>query len=133
MKKAVNIICVILGFLCFGIGAVGAVLPILPSTPFLLLAAALFAKGSMRFHKWFMGTVLYRKYIDKAVKNKAMGKKEKRNMLITLGVIFTVGIVFSPSFAKVIIVVVAVFHFYYFIFRIRTLPDEAGEKVLMED
>lgn len=124
MRKIGNTICVILGFICFGIGALGAVLPILPTTPFLLLAAALFAKGSERFHKWFVATNLYQKYIEQAVKKKAMGKREKRNMLLVLGTIFAVGIIFSPVFAKVILVIVALLHFYYFLFRVKTVPSD---------
>lgn len=122
MKKIVNTICVILGFICFGIGAAGAVLPVLPTTPFLLAAAFFFARGSERFHQWFVSTNLYKRYIEQAVKKKAMDRKAKRNMLITLGIIFAIGIIFSPMFAKIIILIVAAFHFYYFLFRVRTLP-----------
>lgn len=123
MKRAVNMICVIFGFICFGLGAAGAVLPVLPTTPFLLAAAFFFAKGSGRFHKWFVSTNLYKRYIEQAVKKKSMDKRAKRNMLITLGIIFLMGIIFSPSFAKIIILIVAVLHFYYFLFRIKTVPE----------
>lgn len=122
MKKIGNTICVILGLLSFGIGALGAVLPILPTTPFLLAAAFFFAKGSERFHKWFVSTNLYRRYIEQAVKNKAMDRKAKRNMLLVLGIVFSIGLIFSPMIAKIIILLVAAFHFYYFLFRVKTVP-----------
>lgn len=128
MRKIGNIICVILGLIFLGIGALGAVFPVLPTTPFLLAAAFFFAKGSARFHEWFVGTNLYRRYIEQAVKNKAMDRRAKRNMLITLGIIFSIGLIFSPMFAKIIILLVAAFHFYYFIFRVKTVScnEESG-------
>lgn len=121
MRKIINGICVGLGFICVGLGAVGMIMPILPTTPFFLAAACLFAKSSERFHKWFAATNLYKRYIEQAVKNKSMDKGAKRNMLITLGIVFALGILFSPFFAKIIIFFVAAFHFYYFLFRIKTV------------
>lgn len=123
MKKMMNLICVGLGFVCFGVAAAGAVLPVIPTTPFLLAAAFFFARGSERFHNWFVSTNLYKRYIEQAVKNKAMDKKAKRNMLITLGSVFALGIIFSPMFAKWIILIVALGHFYYFVFRIKTVEE----------
>lgn len=123
MKKILNMICVGLGFVFAGLGVLGVALPVLPTTPFLLAAAFFFAKGSERFHKWFVSTNLYKRYIEQAVKNKAMDKDAKRNMLITLGIIFTIGFIFSPVFAKVIILIVAAFHFYYFLFKVKTVES----------
>ena len=124
MRKLVNGICICLGFLFFAIGIVGAVLPVLPTTPFLILSAALFAKSSERFHTWLLSTKLYQRYIGDAVHKKRMTKKAKRNMLVTLGIIFTIGIIFSPVFAKVIILIVAAGHFYYFLCRIKTVEEQ---------
>ena len=121
MKKIINGICVALAFVCVGLGALGVVLPILPTTPLLIAAACLFAKGSERFHKWFLSTKLYKKYIESAVKDGTMEKKAKRNMMVTLAIVFGAGICFSTVFAKVIILVVAAIHFYVLIFRIRTV------------
>ncbi len=121
MKKIRNGVCVGLGFLFFGLGATGAVMPVLPATPFLLAAAFFFARGSTRFHQWFVGTNLYRRYIEQAVKHKAMDQAAKRNMLVTLGIVFVIGFLFSPGFAKIIILVVAAGHFYYFLFRVKTV------------
>lgn len=127
MKKIINGICVAVGFLCMGLGIIGAILPILPTTPFLILSAALFAKGSERFHNWFEGTKIYKKYIEQAVKNKQMTAKSKQSVLITLSVLFAIGFIMSPSFAKVIIACVAAFHFYYFLIRIKTVNEDENK------
>lgn len=44
------------GTLCVAIGLVGAILPILPTTPFMLLAAGCYARASPRFYNWLLNT-----------------------------------------------------------------------------
>lgn len=129
MKKIGNGICIVLGFLFLGLGALGAVLPVLPATPFLLMAAALFAKGSKRFHRWFTGTGLYRTYIEQAVKNKSMKREAKRKMLVVLTIIFAVAFLSCPVWpAKILIAVVAAGHLYYFGLRVRTTDGTIQQK-----
>ena len=50
-------------WLVLALGAVGVVVPILPTTPLVLLASALFAKSSPRFDAWLRTTRLYRSYV----------------------------------------------------------------------
>ena len=47
-----------------------------------------------------LSTKLYQRYIGDAVHKKQMTKKAKRNLLVTLGIIFAIGLYFSPLFAK---------------------------------
>ncbi len=123
MKKIINGICVVLAFACAGLGVIGMVLPILPTTPLFIAAACLFAKGSKKFHKWFLQTPLYKKYIESAVRNGTMERKAKRHMMFTLAIVFGLGIFFSPMMAKVIIFIVAAIHFYVLIFRIKSVEQ----------
>lgn len=66
-----KILWIILGCIGVGLGAVGAVLPMLPAFPFLLLAAFSFAKSSPRLHCWFINTKLYKKNLETYVKGRA--------------------------------------------------------------
>ena len=125
MKKVINGICVGLAFVCVGLGVVGILLPILPTTPMFIAAACLFAKGSKKFHTWFLNTTLYKKYIESAITTGTMERKAKRHMMLTLALVFGLGIFFSPMIAKVIILFVAAIHFYVLIFRIKSVEQIA--------
>lgn len=67
-----RILWMMLGCLSVALGAVGAVLPMLPAFPFLLLAAVSFARSSDRLHRWFINTKLYKKNLESYVKGKGM-------------------------------------------------------------
>ncbi|MDD6573156.1 MAG: YbaN family protein [Thermoflexaceae bacterium] len=124
MKKMINGICVGFGFLSVGLGVLGIVLPLLPTTPFLLLAAALFARGSQKFHDWFTETSIYKRYIEDAVKKKEMTAQAKRNSLLTISFLLLIGFIFSPLwYAKALIAVIWTGHLYYYLFRIKTIKE----------
>ena len=81
------------GVVFLGIGAVGVALPVLPTTPFLLLASFCLAKGSRRLHEWFVGTKLYQNHLDSFVRNRAMTLKTK------LGILFPASAMLLLAFA----------------------------------
>lgn len=121
MKKIQKLLCAAAGGICFALGMLGVLLPILPATPFFLLAAVLFARGSNTFHQRFKKSNIYKNYVEKAMHKKLMTGKEKAKMMLVLGILFFVGILFSPVwYAKVLIGVIAAVHIYYILFKIKT-------------
>ena len=74
-----KILFIIFGIISFILGAIGVVLPILPTTPFLLLSAFLFSKSSDRFHEYLIQTKFYQKYINEMVIERKTTKKKEIN------------------------------------------------------
>lgn len=122
--KIIKVIYVALGIIFMIIGALGVVLPVLPTTPFLLLAAFFFARGSEKFHKWFISTRLYKKHLSSFVKSKAMTLRTKFSILVPASSMLIIAFILVPVWhAKILIVAVIIFKYYYFFFRIHTIKD----------
>jgi iron complex transport system ATP-binding protein len=127
MKKIIKPFFIALGFVSLGLGAVGVVLPILPTTPFLLLTAFCFARGSERFHRWFMGTKLYKNHIDDFVRTKSMPVKTKASILTAVSILLPLAMYFVPyPHARILMGAVLAWHWWYFLFRVKTVPASAG-------
>ena len=126
MKKRKNpfrIIWLMAGFLAMGIGAVGVALPVLPTTPFLLLASFCLAKGSDRFHRWFTGTKLYKRHLESFVKNRSMTLKTKFSLLIPASCMLVLALLVMPNiYGRLFIVFLVIFKYVYFFTRIKTVP-----------
>lgn len=65
------------GFISLTLGIIGIVIPILPTTPFLLLSSAAFAKSSEKFHKWLLNNKVLGAYIRNYKEGKGMPLKIK--------------------------------------------------------
>ena len=77
-----------IAWICFGIGAIGVVIPVLPTTPLLLLAGFLFARNSPRLHDWMRSTRLYRSYVVPFKESGGItAAKKARILAISLGVL----------------------------------------------
>lgn len=131
MKSIKKYIYITVGLISVVLGAIGVIFPILPTTPFLLLASYCFAKGSDRFNNWFINTKLYKNHLDSFVKERAMTLKEKICLLAFADFMLAFPLIILDSlFMKILILVLILFKFYYFIFRIKTITKE--EKALMK-
>ena len=122
-KNPIKILWLGTGFLAMGIGMTGVILPVLPTTPFLLLASFCFAKGSEKFHRWFTGTSLYKKHLDSFVKNRAMTLKTKLCILLPASAMLIFAMLVMPNhYGRVFIVFLIMFKYVYFFTKIETIP-----------
>ncbi len=69
------------------LGAVGVFLPILPTTPFLLLSAACYYKSSARMHSWMLNNRWFGNYLRNYVQGKGISLKAK---LLTISLLWTI-------------------------------------------
>lgn len=123
MKK---ILYLLLGFAGLGLGALGAVLPMLPTFPFLMLAAFCFARSSERVDRWFKGTKLYQENLKDFAAGKGMTERTKVRIMVTVTLLMTVALV-AMGVKGIVAGCVALgfvwaFHMVYFIWFVKTIP-----------
>ena len=131
MNKAKKYFYITLGFIALGLGLIGVILPILPTTPFLLVTSFCFAKGSERFHTWFTNTNIYKKHLESFVKERAMTLKQKVVLLSFVNFMLAFPLILVDVLPmRITIIVLIIIKLYYFIFRVKTITPE--EKRAME-
>ena len=128
--KIKKLLYVILGCIGLALGAVGAVLPLLPAFPFLLLAAFCFAKSSEKLHRWFTGTKLYKNNLESYVKGQGMTWKTKIRIMITVTVLMSIGFIMMHAVpvGRIVLACVWVFHILCFVFRVKTIKQTNGNR-----
>lgn len=122
IKSPIKLLWLMIGIVSMVLGAIGVVLPVLPTTPFLLLASFCFAKGSDRFHKWFIGTKLYKKHLESFVTSRSMTLKTKLCILLPASAMLILAMLaMSNIYGRVFIVFLIIFKYIYFVTRIETV------------
>lgn len=127
--KLKKILYALLGCVGVGLGAVGAVVPMLPAFPFLMLAAFCFARSSEKLDRWFKNTKLYRDNLADFVAGRGMTWKTKIRIMVTVTLLMSIG--FAMMGRKgivvgcVVLACVWLFHILYFCFGVKTIPQNA--------
>lgn len=93
-KNIKNTFWIILGILAFCLGIIGIFIPFLPTTPFLLLAAGFFLKGSDRLYQWLINHKIFGKYIRNFREYKAIPRKTKIFSVTTLWATILISVIF---------------------------------------
>lgn len=110
LKKMKRWLLILAGSVSLGLGTLGVVVPLLPTTPFLLLTAACYIKSSERLYKWLINHRLYGKFLRNYIEHKAIALNVKIGSIALLWItIITSSILFiSVTWLKVLLIVKAV-------------------------
>jgi len=109
MKRISRLLLVVGGTLCVALATFGVFVPLLPTTPFLLLAAFLYARSSERFHTWLLTNRLVGRYIRRYQEQRSMTRRHKVLTLVLLWATIGYSIFIAPQWwAKLLLAVVAV-------------------------
>ncbi len=114
------------GMLCVVLGAIGIVLPLLPTTPFLLLAAACFVRSSDRLYAWLTSHRVFGSYIKNYREHRGMTTKARILTLIVLwaGVSYATIVVARSWILRLVLLGIAVSVTIY-LMRLRTVSGQA--------
>ncbi len=124
--KLKKVLYIVLGCIGVGLGAVGAIVPMIPAFPFLMLAAFSFARSSQRLHNWFTNTKLYKDNLADFVAGNGMTVKTKVRIMVTVTILMTIGFIAMHQvvIGRIVLGSVWVLHVLYFAFGIKTLKVE---------
>ena len=124
MKK---ILYIFIGCISLGLGIIGVILPILPTVPFVLLAAFCFSRSSERLHAWFQETKLYKENLEDYVAGNGMRKQAKIRIMCTVTVLMSIGFILMSSkgvyIGCIVLACVWILHILYFCFKVKTIAE----------
>ena len=124
-----RILYLVIGCVGFGLGAAGTVLPILPTVPFLLVAAWGFGKSSKRLDDWFKRTKLYRNNLESFVRGDGMTRRTKIKIAATVTVLMGICFILMHGVpvGRIVLTIIWVLHLVYFMFIVKTLPTHKSD------
>lgn len=122
MKK---FLLILLGCIGLALGFLGAILPLIPAFPFLLIAAICFGKSSKKLDNWFKSTKLYKENLEGFISGKGMTKKAKVRIMIMITFLMTIGFfaLGDIMLGRIILFFVWLFHIFYFLFCIKNATE----------
>ena len=122
LRRTIYLVC---GAISCALGLIGIVVPVLPTTPLLLLAAFLFSRSSERLNAWLMQTKAYRLYVVPFKESGGIPLGRKLGILgISYGVMAISAILVRRWYVWAILGAVAVFLLWLMLVRIPTISRE---------
>ena len=112
----------LVGLVSLGLGVVGILLPILPTTPFLLLSIACFSRSSKRFEICLYHTKMYQIYVADFRETGSIAKERKKKIIVSIYILMGISIFFAPLvLVKIGLLALTIFITYYLF---KVIPDK---------
>ena len=92
-----RVLWLLLGFSALCLGAIGAVLPLLPTTPFIIVAAFAFARSSDRWHAWLLGHSIFGPLIENWQAHGALSRRTKAVSTVSMIAVLSGSMAFGVS------------------------------------
>lgn len=127
MHPIKRIACVVVASIAAALGFIGVFIPVLPTTPLLLLAAFLFSRSSERLDAWLRSTSVYKKYVEPFKGNGGIEFKRKVYIVTVSFVIMGIsGVLVQRWYVWLVLAAVGAWLLYLMFVRIPTLGKEKG-------
>ncbi len=106
MKK---IILITIGTICLILGIIGILMPILPTTPFLLASLACYAKSSKRLYSFIIKNKYLRPYVEYYINGKGIPVKEKKKAILIIWITIGISVIFfmESPFGRIMLLAIA--------------------------
>jgi uncharacterized membrane protein YbaN (DUF454 family) len=123
LTRAARLTWLVVGFVALGLGALGIALPLLPTTPFVLVAAFAFAQSSEKLHQWLLDHNVFGPLIDNWQRHGAISRRAKVLSVVSMAAVLAVSVAMAVPPVVVWVQVVVLGAAALFILT-RPLPPE---------
>ncbi|MBU5424811.1 YbaN family protein [Tissierella pigra] len=122
--KLFNLLFITMGVVFTGLGMIGVLLPVLPTTPFLILASICFMRSSDKFDRWLRGTQVYKNYAEDFVNDRSMTLKRKAKLMLLSDAMLLFPLIrLNNLYLRLFIITIIAVKYWYFIFVIETKKE----------
>ena len=121
-------ILIAIGLIAAIVGFIGIVVPLLPTTPFLLLAAVCFSRSSERFNRWLVNTKIYGEYVESFKRDRGFTLKKKFKILMSLYIVIAFSIfMIEHSLVRIGLLIMVTIQTVVLFTLVKTLPKDSKE------
>lgn len=128
-KRLIQSILILAGSVTLALGFVGVLIPVLPTTPFVLVSLICFANSSEKLHAKLIKSKIYNNTVERFLREKGMTLKAKLSITIPVGILLTVLVfLFDNLWIRIIIITLFIIKIIVFI-RIPTIKRRSDKSL----